>query len=144
MPSPRSSTFDSVPAPIDDLRRGAQAAGRLTRCVWRDGEIASGATPAGPAPAGERPRRLGEPARGRAARDLLPDSVRAHLVSDVPLGAFLSGGVDSSAVGSGLMAHASSRPVQTFSIGFDEPDFDKSWSMRGRVDASLSRRIITS
>lgn len=59
-----------------------------------------------------------------ALREVLQDAVRSHLVSDVPLGAFLSGGVDSSAV-VGMMARASSRPVQTFSIGFDDPAFDE-------------------
>ena len=55
--------------------------------------------------------------------DVLADAVRSHLVSDVPLGAFLSGGVDSSVV-VGLMAEASPR-VTTFSIGFDEPAYDE-------------------
>jgi len=55
---------------------------------------------------------------------VLQEAVCSHLVSDVPLGAFLSGGVDSSAV-VGMMARSSSRPVKTFSIGFDDPEFDE-------------------
>jgi asparagine synthase (glutamine-hydrolysing) len=61
----------------------------------------------------------------RAVRAQLTEAVRRRLVADVPVGAFLSGGVDSSAV-VGIMAALSDEPVRTFSIGFDDPDgFDE-------------------
>lgn len=55
---------------------------------------------------------------------LIEDSVRSRMLSDVPLGAFLSGGVDSSAV-VGLMARHSQDPVVTCSIGFDTKGYDE-------------------
>ena len=60
-----------------------------------------------------------------AARAALLDSVRHHLVADVPVGAFLSGGVDSSAL-VGLMAELGTAPIRTVTLAFDDPALDES------------------
>jgi asparagine synthase (glutamine-hydrolysing) len=53
------------------------------------------------------------------------DSLRHHIVSDVPVGAFLSGGLDSTLVVSMLMKHVTQEPIQTFSIGLPYQQFDE-------------------
>ncbi len=69
--------------------------------------------------------------------DKLDESVRIRMISDVPFGAFLSGGLDSSAV-VGLMSRHSSMPVKTFSVGFKEGEFSEL-----RYAAEIARQFNT-
>ena len=69
-------------------------------------------------------RQMRRPVASEQLRELLTDSVRLRMQSDVPLGAFLSGGVDSSLI-TALAQSVSSEPVRTFSIGFPVADFDE-------------------
>ncbi|MES1246691.1 MAG: asparagine synthase (glutamine-hydrolyzing) [Actinomycetota bacterium] len=118
--------FNSIPAPYSifrDIRK--LPPGHVL--VWQDGdvELTRYARP-GPLPVrGDDEAELVEELRAR-----LRDSVRAHLLADVPVGVLLSGGVDS-AVLAALAAEETSEPVHTFTIGFEEKSFDE------RADARL-------
>ena len=92
--------------------------------TWENGrsEITRYARPA-PVPADEV-RDDDEAELIEELRARLRDSVRAHLVSDVPVGVLLSGGIDSSVLAA-LAAEEASEPLRTFSIGFEERSFDE-------------------
>jgi asparagine synthase (glutamine-hydrolysing) len=64
-----------------------------------------------------------------ALEELLAGAVRSQMISDVPLGAFLSGGIDSSTIVA-LMQAQSAEPIKTFTIGFEDPRYDESLSAR--------------
>jgi asparagine synthase (glutamine-hydrolysing) len=114
-------TFGYVPEPLCVFRgvRKLEAGHRLT---FERGRVETDSYWDFPFGREEKPRR--EEEYVEELRALLEESVRMMLVADVPLGAFLSGGVDSSTV-VGLMSRATNAPVKTFSIGFREDSFDE-------------------
>jgi asparagine synthase (glutamine-hydrolysing) len=113
--------FNSIPAPLSIFREIRKLpAGHLL--VWSSGSVSVEryARPGPLAPRdGADEAELVEECRAR-----LRDSVRAHLVSDVPVGVLLSGGVDSGTLAA-LAAQESDEPLRTFSIGFEERSFDE-------------------
>ncbi len=94
------------------------------RLCWKAGEVSSHRYWHLVANAQRSAAELPLPDVQREVRERLARAVEKRLVSDVPFGAFLSGGIDSSAV-VGLMAQASTSPVHTFSVVFDEEAFSE-------------------
>lgn len=88
------------------------------------------------------------PVQGRSESDwieefnaILDDAVRIRMRSDVPFGAFLSGGVDSSTI-VGLMARHQADPVKTFCIGFKDPKYDESEFAQAAADRFGAEHVV--
>ncbi|PWU25369.1 MAG: asparagine synthase (glutamine-hydrolyzing) [Candidatus Rokuibacteriota bacterium] len=115
--------FNSIPAPLSIFSDTWKLPpGHLL--TWEGGELQLERY-ARPAPAGvSEVREDSEDLLAEELRARLRDSVRAHLVSDVPVGVLLSGGVDSGTLAA-LAAQESAKPLRTFSIGFEESSFDE-------------------
>lgn len=86
-------------------------------------------------PETEQPSPAREAAWAEEIRELLRASVRRRLMSDVPLGVFLSGGIDSSAIAALAAAELPAGSLQTFCIGFEQPSFDESAFARAASQA---------
>jgi len=116
--------FTYIPEPLTCF----EAVRKLPAGSWMtydvDGTVQQGRYWQFPAPAAEAPAGFDEATVCERVREKFDEAVRIRMIADVPLGAFLSGGIDSSSVVAS-MARASSQPVRTFSIGFDESGFNE-------------------
>ncbi|MCA1616090.1 MAG: asparagine synthase (glutamine-hydrolyzing), partial [Acidobacteria bacterium] len=115
-------SFMCVPAPLTAYRQIRKLEpGHTLRYSRRTGDLT---TERYWRPDFSKKIKITEEEAGARTAELLREAVRVRLMSEVPLGAFLSGGVDSSAVVA-LMSEESPDPVKTFSIGFEEQDFSE-------------------
>ena len=113
-------SFMCIPAPLTAYRAIRKLEpGHWLR--WRNGQIESQRYWQ---PDFTKKVAIDEEEAGERTVEILREAVRVRLMSEVPLGAFLSGGIDSSAVVA-LMSQESSERVKTFSIGFEEQDFSE-------------------
>lgn len=108
---------------FDLTERGCEESGR--EFYWGAVDFLSGSSPRG---------RIGDAAVQVELRRLLRSAVESQMISDVPLGAFLSGGIDSSLVTTELR-QLTTGPLHTFSVGFADPRYDESSQARAVAKA---------
>lgn len=115
-------TLQYIPAPWSAFKGIKKLAQASYMVLSRDGKLDTQKYWALPEPLHARHRPLAELKEELVT--LLDETVRMRMIADVPLGAFLSGGVDSSAIVAMMARHSSGR-VKTFCIGFDEAGYDE-------------------
>ncbi len=115
-------SFNYIPAPAT-IFRGIRKLPPGHLLCWERGKVELRSYWDIPLPEGESPPRE-ESYYSEALHELLRRSVKRHLMSDVPLGVFLSGGVDSSTLVA-IMSEVGVSPIRTFSIGFEEESFNE-------------------
>ena len=116
--------FNYIPDPLSPYRNVRKLPPGSWLTCDRDGNIRQGKYWKMPVPAEIPDPALSEEDARRQVREMFDESVRIRMIADVPLGAFLSGGIDSSSVVAS-MALQSREPVKTFSIGFEEAAFNE-------------------
>src|SRR4029079_14357082 len=119
-------TYQYVPHP-HSIQEGFHKLPPAHWALYRDGRLQTQRywTPAfEPAPGADAPAPMTEAQGRQKLRETLTEAVRLRMRSDVPLGAFLSGGIDST-ITAGLMQRLSDRPIKTFSIGFPVAQLDE-------------------
>ncbi len=119
IPQPHSiyrGIYKLPPGCIWTIHSGGPRGSGTPRPYWSAKEVAEGGA--------QSPLRCSHPELIERLDHLLRDAVRLRMRADVPLGAFLSGGVDSSTVAA-LMQAQSGRPIKTYTIGFHENEYDE-------------------
>ena len=113
-------TWGYIPAPRT-IFKGVAKLPPASTLAWKDGAVAIRRYWSAEA---HSEKSMSEAALREELRERMTQAVRSRLVADVPLGAFLSGGIDSSLIVA-LMAEDTKEPVRTFCIGFDDPRYDE-------------------
>ncbi|MGH7022899.1 MAG: asparagine synthase (glutamine-hydrolyzing) [Caulobacteraceae bacterium] len=139
--------YGYVPAPLS-IRAGARKLEPGGLLVWRQGSepvVGSYWRLEEAIEAGRRDRFADEAEAADALDGVLRRAVSRQMISDVPLGAFLSGGIDSSLV-TAVMQSLSSTPIRTFTLGFESPEFNEAEHARAvarHIGADHTEHIVT-
>tara|TARA_B100001989_G_scaffold3713_1_gene2482 strand:- start:28890 stop:30776 length:1887 start_codon:yes stop_codon:yes gene_type:complete len=136
-------TFQYIPAPLSAFEGINKVPQASFITISNNGEIRQNKYWSLKAPTGQKKRNLKDLQEELLIK--LEDATKLRMISDVPIGAFLSGGVDSSAIVA-LMAKLSDKKIKTFNIGFNEEDYDErnyAREVAKRYDTDHTEMVVT-